>query len=321
MEHFLPPAWITIANKFDDDHGATRLSRRAARGEVVRVRRGLYLPTSDWETLKPWQRYRTLIQAVNDSAQSSPVFARESAANVLGLPVLRTPGDVHCLQKAASSGGRSEYGVRRHKPLPGDPEPWHVDGLLATPLVETARDLAAVGTFAQGLAALDRLLLAKPFPAVPYEYVRPIRDEEVLESLARLGRSGQRQHVQRVLHHANYLSGSPGESWSRAIMIQHGFPEPVLQKRFSDSRGNIGQPDFDWEEYRLLGEFDGHEKYSRQKYLRGQTPADVVIAEKNRENRLRALGYNVVRWEWADLRSPERLIRLLHDAGLPHSVR
>ena len=100
-------------------------------------------------------------------------------------------------------------------------------------------------------------------------------------------------------------------------MIQHGFPAPALQQRFEDSRGLIGYPDFDWEEYKLLGEFDGHEKYSQRRYLRGQTPADVVVAEKNRESRLRALGYTVVRWEWADLRTPERLIRRLHYAGLP----
>ena len=99
-------------------------------------------------------------------------------------------------------------------------------------------------------------------------------------------------------------------------MIQNGFPVPTLQKPFHDDRGLIGYPDFGWEEIKLLGEFDGYEKYSSQQYLKGKTPSEVVVAEKNRENRLRALGYNVVRWVWDDLREEKRLIALLRNAGL-----
>ena len=47
------------------------------------------------------------------------------------------------------------------------------------------------------------------------------------------------------------------------------------------------------------------------------TPSDVVVAEKKREDRFRAKGYKVVRWVWDDLRDPRRLVRLLHEAGLP----
>ena len=104
-------------------------------------------------------------------------------------------------------------------------------------------------------------------------------------------------------------------------MIQSGFPIPNLQVPFRDNRGLIGYPDFDWEEIKLLGEFDGFEKYSSQQYLKGKTPSEVVVAEKNRENRLRALGYNVVRWVWDDLRDERRLIALLHEAGLPSTKR
>ncbi|WP_160318917.1 hypothetical protein [Arthrobacter sp. ERGS1:01] len=254
---------------------------------------------------------------MNDSARRAPVFSHESAASILGLPLLETPAQVHCLLPISSSGGRNEYGVRRHNPIPGDPLPWCVDGLLTTPLVETARDLAATGTFAQGLTAMDRLLLPKLFPGIPLGLLSAIRDEEVLDSLAKLGSGSQRGRVKRSLEFADIRSGSPGESWSRAIMLQHGFPTPELQLPFHDNRGLIGYPDFDWEEFKLLGEFDGYEKYSAQRFLDGLTPSQVVVAEKNRENRLRALGYNVVRWVWDDLRTPERLIRLLHDAGLP----
>jgi very-short-patch-repair endonuclease len=48
---------------------------------------------------------------------------------------------------------------------------------------------------------------------------------------------------------------------------------------------------------RLIIEFDGAAKY-------GDT-ADAVLAEKWREDRLRACGYRVIRLSWADLDQPE----------------
>ncbi|NUR15498.1 MAG: hypothetical protein HOQ13_04210, partial [Dermatophilaceae bacterium] len=38
---------------------------------------------------------------------------------------------------------------------------------------------------------------------------------------------------------------------------------------------------------------------------------EVVFAEKKREDRIRTLGYEVVRLTWDDLRDPERVRRLL----------
>lgn len=74
--------------------------------------------------------------------------------------------------------------------------------------------------------------------------------------------------------------------------------------------------DFYWPELGLVGEFDGHGKYLREEMARGRTAAEVVMAEKAREDRLRALGLRVVRWGWADLLDPARLRRKLLAAGL-----
>ena len=49
----------------------------------------------------------------------------------------------------------------------------------------------------------------------------------------------------------------------------------------------------------MLVEFDGLMKYGG--------PEDLV-AEKRREDRLRGLGYTVVRVTWSDLRHPERVV-------------
>lgn len=55
---------------------------------------------------------------------------------------------------------------------------------------------------------------------------------------------------------------------------------------------------------RVLVEFDGRSKYG----MDGRRSEDVLWAEKLREDRLRALGYIVVRLVWADLDRPQRVM-------------
>lgn len=66
----------------------------------------------------------------------------------------------------------------------------------------------------------------------------------------------------------------------------------------------------------MAGEFDGEEKYSKPEYLKGRTASQAVVLEKNRENRIRATGLNVVRWDWADLMAPGTLEGKLGAAGV-----
>ncbi|HEY6813477.1 MAG TPA: hypothetical protein VI074_12400 [Propionibacteriaceae bacterium] len=62
-----------------------------------------------------------------------------------------------------------------------------------------------------------------------------------------------------------------------------------------------------------LGEFDGKEKHER--FLKPkQTRADAAFEEKRREDALRDLGWQIVRWIWQDLYHPEELRRRLERA-------
>jgi hypothetical protein len=316
MTSFQIPPFITPASKFTDEYSARRLARQASSGQLVRVRRGFYLPAEVWDSLKPWEKYRMRIQAVNDTAINAPVFARESAAQIMGLPIIGVPKDVQTVVSPGKSGGQSNRGVRRVNAVEGDPPPWEMFGLQLTPPPQTVRDLAVRLPLTGSLPAMDMLLQPKILPGSPTERQHPFTGDDVVAAAALLPYGVQRRRVERVLSVADPLSESAGESFSRAIMIEHGFPLPVLQVPFFDSRGFIGNPDFDWEEFKLLGEFDGFEKYSARQYLKGRTPSQVVVDEKNRENRLRAKGYNVVRWVWDDLKNPGRLIQLLREAGL-----
>lgn len=82
------------------------------------------------------------------------------------------------------------------------------------------------------------------------------------------------------------------ESISRFRLMAEGLPEPLLQVAFHDEDGLIGYADLVWRELKVIGEADGLGKY--------QTREDL-IAEKRREDRLRALGWIVVRWTWDEI--------------------
>ncbi|MFW8745876.1 hypothetical protein, partial [Mesorhizobium japonicum] len=115
---------------------------------------------------------------------------------------------------------------------------------------------------------------------------------------------------------ADAASGSAGESLSRVAIHRAGLPAPVLQQRFDDAAGLAGIVDFWWPEAGVIGEFDGVGKYLRDLSGRGRDTAQIVIDEKRREDRLRALGFRVVRWGWRAARSRGELRSLLIRSGL-----
>ncbi len=82
---------------------------------------------------------------------------------------------------------------------------------------------------------------------------------------------------------------------------------------FADGRNLVGRTDVSWTKRRLLGEFDGRDKYL--KYLTpGQRPSDVLFAEKAQEHRLRREGFGMVRWTWADLVRPGELVNYIRES-------
>jgi hypothetical protein len=100
-------------------------------------------------------------------------------------------------------------------------------------------------------------------------------------------------------------SESPGESWTRFLLAVAGI-DTVPQVEVRDDRGDlVARVDLLVEGTKTIVEFDGRVKY---------TSADVLWAEKKREDRLRRLGYTVVRITWSDLQQPGRVAALVRQA-------
>jgi len=279
------------------------LRKAAAKGTLTRVRRGVYVHAATWKSLGPLDRYRLVVAAAAEAATGPLTISHRSAAVLWGVPLVGRYPDVVDVLTSVASGARTEHGFARHTTRDHTTEVTTKDGIALTSLPRTVVDLAAALPFPEAVAAVDWAL------------ANGCKREHLADLTRRLGNAASGRGLS-VIAFADRRAGSPGESISRALMHQLGFPPPELQVPFRDGNGLIGVVDFYWADFALIGEFDGGVKYADPTLLGGRSPSAVVVDEKRREDRLRALGPRVTRWVWDDL-SRERLGRQLTLAGLP----
>lgn len=292
-------------------HDSVRLSRAAQRGVLTRVKQGVYLESAHWSVLTPAERHRLRLVIAERLSGPGLVFSHQSAAALLGLPILgRWPDKAQVLSDCAT-GGRSTAGLARHAlGLSGAPL-ITVYGLVVTAPARTVVDLATTLGFDAAVVAADAAVHTDRRTGVALTTIGDVR-------AMLLGMSPFRgmTRVASVLECATELAESPAETLCRLILGELGFAAPELQARFDDAEGLIGYADFAWRREKVALEFDGLAKYLDDEFTHGRSAAQIVVIEKKREDRLRALGYRVIRIYWEDLRDPARLLRLLRAAGL-----
>lgn len=273
--------------------------------QLHRVRRGVYVPSEEWDTMSPDERYRAFIHATLACSPSAPVLSHFSAAALHRLPVVGSwPETVHTIISDAS-GGRSSGMYSRHR-TSYRPSTVVVEGVNCTALERTIVDVARTGARASGLAMADHALSRGMTSA------KALLDEDSV-----LG-PGRGSHQSRaILSMASPLSANGGESFVRLLLHDAGFAPPRLQHRYDDDAGLVGYVDFAWPDLGVALEFDGRRKYSAAEFAAGRSPEDVVWEEKRREDRLRALGLNVVRVTWEDLRgATPTIVKVVAAAGV-----
>lgn len=278
-----------FTNLVDQGHDDKSVRRQVSSGALDHVRHGGY--ALDLSSTQPEERHIALIKTTAPLLRADTVISHSSAALLWGLPVpRRLLGKVH-VTREGSGGGHVRTWTHTHM-APLEPEDVaHIDGLNVTSLARTAIETAMLCRPHEALQVVDAALRSSRSP-----------DGMVEACEAASGRSGIRA-ARWALEHADPLSESAGESLSRYWMIMGGVPQPKLQVTITDQNGNfVARPDFVWEGYRVIGEFDGRVKYTT---MMGDA-ADVIMREKRRENRLRALGWWVFRWTWDDLADGQR---------------
>lgn len=271
-----------------------------ARGTLLRVRRGAYSLGREGD---PVRAHRRLLESTLAQGHPGAVVSHGSAAVLHELPVPRSALRRAHLTRNRSSGGQRRTWVQVHAHRLEPVDVVEIDSHLVTGLARTVVDLACVLPLRDAVAVGDAALR---------------RGASAADLGGALGRIGPRHGVasaRRALDLLDARSESYGESVSRVVLIDNGLAPTELQLDVCDRRGAfVGRTDFAWPELGVLGEFDGRVKYGRTLGA-GRDLPDVLWDEKLREDLLRDLGWQVVRWIWADLDDPTAWFERLRRAG------
>jgi Predicted transcriptional regulator len=274
------------------------LFRARRDGDLERVRRGSYaLP----EKLDDPARHRRLAVATVPLLAEGSVLSHTTAAVIHGLPITGDRLERVWVTRPGSGHGRRGPVVHlRRSPLTAS-DVAAVDGLTVTSLARTAVDVARESPFEWGVVVCDAVL------------ARGISRDELAEVAERTRRWPGGRRAWSAVRFADPQSGSPAESLSRVQIDRLRLPTPATQFRVVLNGSVVATTDFGWEDDRLVGECDGRAKYGE--LLRpGETPADAVMREKRREERIRQAGFWIVRWGWREANDPAELGRILRRA-------
>ncbi|MDF2555295.1 MAG: hypothetical protein K0R60_1190 [Microbacterium sp.] len=289
------PAPVPLLRHADIPHP----ERGVARGELIRVRHGVYASTALWKEMVPWDRYLARVHAV---ALTHPdaVFCMESAAALLGMPIFGDTAIAHVLV-SGNEASRFSAGIRTHRSSE-DRTIIEVGGLAMTSLHDTAVDLARLRHEAIGVAMADAALRLDPQGT--RELLLGINETRVSSR----GRNVARWSLARSTSQAETAI----ESVSRAVIEWLGFSAPELQVAFRSSSGEEDRADFVWRAADLVGEADGDLKYDGR-YGDART---VFRRQRLRDTRLRMRVRAVARWGWSDVTTYTPLRGILTGAGL-----
>ncbi len=275
-------------NLLDQGYDYDDLRRLQRGGELIRVRRGAYALEDKPDQLIE-QRHRRLVLGTAPQLKDGAIFSHGSAAVLHGLPVWPVAvARVHVTRNRRGNGIKRTVVQVHGAPLDAH-EILLIDNMPVTSLARTVLDLARTWPMTQAVAAGDRALTLG------------LTRAELDAGLVAMERWPGVRAARRVVEFLDVRSESVGESVSRVRLMEEGLPAPEPQHEIYGSAGQlIARVDFFWEERQTVGEFDGKIKYGRL-LKPGQRIEDVIFEEKLREDAVRDLGLQVVRWIWRDL--------------------
>jgi very-short-patch-repair endonuclease len=266
-----------------------------------RVRYGQYAEAVDLSGLAPWDRrlvrHERLIHAVmNSLAPDSVAVSHQSALVLHGVPLWGVELDEVQVTRLDRRHGGPIAGVRHHRGKVTTADLTEVNGLPTTTIARAVVETACTASFEAAVVSADAAVRDHQVSA-----------EVMLQLLDVVEFWPGSPTARAAMGFCNGHAESVGESRLRVLIHNHGLPVPLLQFRFVDSDGFVARVDFYFPGQRTVVEFDGLVKYS------GGSP-NVLVEEKFREDRLRALGVEVVRITWADLDRPGSVVARIRQA-------
>lgn len=294
---------FTVSHAFDAGFSRTDVRTMVRSGRWVRLRNGVFVTAADRTAAAALDAtlHAQDVQALRLAmSRRRLVAAGTSAARIFGVDLRRDPGTdlVLLTDDAGVSGTHRDGYFLRTAPLPDD-QVMTRHGVPVTAPARTLLDVAARRGFDDGVVAVEsafrRGLLTRDQFAAAVDAVE--RRPGILVA-------------RDVLAFADDKTESVLESVSRLTMRAIGIPMPQTQVVLVDDGFLFIRVDFYWPRYRLVGEADGMAKYS----LGGREPLQVLRAERGREQNIRDLDIDIVRWDWHTAIDPHRLAARLQPA-------
>jgi hypothetical protein len=271
--------------------GRETLTKAVRRGRLRHLARGLYAagPSPDTAELRHLELCRAFRLEYPDA-----VLAGRSAIIALGVPTWRVPlGRALLLRPIPRQVGRSGAVIR---PLDDD-----------EPTVETPFGPATVPASALVQVALDHGSFAGVVSADAAVHGGLVTADDLRAALPLHRRHRRVQQAAAMCHLVDGSSESPGESRLRVTLAMVPIQVEPQYVVHDDDGEFVARADFRVAGTNVLIEFDGAVKYR-------DGGADALIREKRREDRLRELGWIVVRFTWADLERPAHVIATVRRA-------
>lgn len=164
----------------------------------------------------------------------------------------------------------------------------------ATPIADAVVELAIDDGMLAGVVSADAAIHAEL-----------LTTGDLQAACMRVARWPGASRAKAMLRFVDGRSESVGESLTRVDLALAGITA-TPQVEIRDTSGHlVGRVDLLIEGTTVIVEFDGRLKY---------TDTSVLWAEKKREDRLRRLGYTVVRVTWSDLMRPGAVARRVRAA-------
>ena len=245
-------------------------------------------------------RHLLIARAVVRPMMGQVALSHTTAALALGVEAWNPGlGLVHVTRLDGRNGGQ-EHGVAHHEtavaasqcsPVIDDDGEEDPDFLVVPPPHAIAGAMLLHGldqSVVMADSAIHRGVVAS----------EPLTD--LAESWKRMPES---RHVRLAVRLMDGRSESPGETLGRLVFWRGGLPRPELQVKVEGPLGQVAYTDYGWQEQGVVGEFDGRVKYLRS-FREGETPSDVVVREKQREDWITETGRVVRRLTWAELFTP-----------------
>lgn len=272
------------------------LTRAVRGGLLMRLRHGTYAVRSFVESLSAEDRHVLLARSVLTKLGDGVVLSHHSAAILhTGVSWDIDPTVVHVTRLDGRS-GRAEANVRYHvgRVVSAD-EICDVGGLRSVVAERAVAESASISSLESGLVVASFALRQGSCTR-----------DDLSAWVSEHARWPGMLPVRLVVRRAEPRCESVGEVRSMHLFTEFGIPRPEPQMVLADADGEFGRSDFGWPEHHHIGEFDGLIKYGRLNPHRDSLAGQVLVDEKRREDRARALDLGVSRWGWVDLSTSRR---------------